>query len=116
MTGSARAARPRRSRRARPVPVVQGMRPRLPDRRRHGDLQGGVAAPEVRRQARPRSHYALGRLPRWLRMSWQIAPLSNALMRHGVATGAMFAALAGFRGGTILADRVARLRVATNRC
>ena len=36
---------------ARPVPGLQGLRPRLPDRRRHGDLQGRVAAPEVRRQA-----------------------------------------------------------------
>ena len=40
---------------ARPLPGLQGLRPRLPDRRRHGDLQGRVAAPEVRRQA-PAAH------------------------------------------------------------
>ncbi len=30
---------------ARPLPVLQGLLPRLPDRRRHGDLQGRGAAP-----------------------------------------------------------------------
>ena len=48
---------------------------------------------------RPRSHYSLGALPRWLRMSWRMARLSNALMRHGT-TRRMFAAIAG-----ISADR-----------
>ena len=43
---------------------------------------------------RPRSHHSLGALPRWLRMSWRLAPLSNALMRRGT-TRRMFAALAG---------------------
>ena len=43
---------------------------------------------------RPRSHHSLGALPRWLRMTWRLAPLSNALMRHGV-TRRMFAWLAG---------------------
>ncbi len=43
---------------------------------------------------RPRSHYSLGALPRWLRASWRMAPLANALMRHGV-TRRMFSAVAG---------------------
>ncbi len=43
---------------------------------------------------RPRSHHSLGALPRWLRMSWRMAPLANALLRHG-ATRRMFAAVAG---------------------
>jgi FAD/FMN-containing dehydrogenase/Fe-S oxidoreductase len=43
---------------------------------------------------RPRSHHSLGALPRWLRMSWRLAPLSNALMRRGM-TRRMFASLAG---------------------
>ncbi len=38
---------------ARPVPLVQGLRPGLPDRRRHGDLQVRGALPEVRRAAAP---------------------------------------------------------------
>ena len=41
----------RGARGAGPVPGLQGLRPRLPDRRRHGDVQGRGAAPEVRRQA-----------------------------------------------------------------
>ena len=43
---------------------------------------------------RPRSHHSLGALPRWLRMSWRLAPLSNALMRRST-TRRMFASLAG---------------------
>ena len=46
-----RAGRPRRQRGARPLPVLQGLRPRLPHRRRHGDVQVGGAAPAVRRPA-----------------------------------------------------------------
>ena len=41
------AGSPRRRRRARPLPVLQGLRHGLPDRRGHGDVQGGGAAPEV---------------------------------------------------------------------
>ena len=37
----------RGARRARPVPVLQGLRPRLPDRDRHGVVQVGGAAPVV---------------------------------------------------------------------
>ena len=44
--------RPGRGRGARPLPGLQGMRVRLPDRRGHGDLQGGGAAPEARRGGR----------------------------------------------------------------
>ena len=61
-----RARRPGRRGGARPVPVLQGLRVRLPDRCRHGDLQVRGAAPEVRRQASPaqplhaRSAAALG--------------------------------------------------------
>ncbi len=40
----ARAGRPGRARGARPVPGLQGLRLRLPDRRGHGDLQGRGAA------------------------------------------------------------------------
>jgi Fe-S oxidoreductase len=36
-----------------------------------------------RRRLRPRSHYALGMLPRWARLSQPVAPLVNALMRVG---------------------------------
>jgi FAD/FMN-containing dehydrogenase/Fe-S oxidoreductase len=43
---------------------------------------------------RPRSHHSLGGLPKWLRMSWRLAPLANAMMRNG-ATRRMFAAVAG---------------------
>ena len=43
---------------------------------------------------RPRSHHSLGALPRWLRMSWRMAPFANAAMRRGL-TRRMFAALAG---------------------
>ena len=41
------------------MPVLQGLRERLPDRRRHGDVQGRGAAPAVRR---PRGH---GRTTLW---------------------------------------------------
>ena len=34
-----------------------------------------------RRRRRPRSHHSLGALPRWLRLSWRLAPMSNAMMR-----------------------------------
>ena len=58
--GDARARRPgprlalaRGARRARPVPVLQGLLPRLPDRRRHGDLQGRGAAPVLPAPAAP---------------------------------------------------------------
>jgi FAD/FMN-containing dehydrogenase/Fe-S oxidoreductase len=36
-----------------------------------------------RRRLRPRSHYALGRLPRWARLTQPVAPLANAAMRVG---------------------------------
>ena len=48
-----RLARARGARRARPVPVVQGLLARLPDRRRHGDLQGRGAAPVLPAPAAP---------------------------------------------------------------
>ena len=47
-----------------------------------------------RGRRRPRSHHSLGALPRWLRMSWRIAPLSNGLMRRRT-TRRLFAAIAG---------------------
>ena len=47
-----RARRPGGARGARPLPGLQGLRVRLPDRRGHGDVQGRGAAPEVRRPAR----------------------------------------------------------------
>ena len=34
-----------------------------------------------RRRLRPRSHYALGQLPRWARLARPVAPLVNALLR-----------------------------------
>ncbi len=43
-----RPVRPRRARGAGPLPFVQGLRLRLPDRRGHGGLQGGGAAPDLR--------------------------------------------------------------------
>jgi FAD/FMN-containing dehydrogenase/Fe-S oxidoreductase len=36
-----------------------------------------------RRRPRPRSHYALGMLPRWARIAQPVAPLVNAMMRVG---------------------------------
>jgi FAD/FMN-containing dehydrogenase/Fe-S oxidoreductase len=36
-----------------------------------------------RRRVRPRSHYALGQLPRWARLSQPVAPLVNRLMKVG---------------------------------
>ncbi|HEX5560659.1 MAG TPA: FAD-binding and (Fe-S)-binding domain-containing protein [Nocardioidaceae bacterium] len=45
-----------------------------------------------RRRLRPRSHYTLGRLPRWTRLAQSVAPLANAVMRlpgaRRLATGA----------------------------
>jgi len=35
-----------------------------------------------RRRIRPRSHYTLGRLPRWARLAGPVAPLANLLMRR----------------------------------
>ena len=51
---------------ARPLPLVQGVRPRLPHRDRHGDLQGGGAPPDLpaptstAQPLRPRPAPALG--------------------------------------------------------
>ncbi|MGZ4536542.1 MAG: FAD-binding and (Fe-S)-binding domain-containing protein [Nocardioidaceae bacterium] len=36
-----------------------------------------------RGRLRPRSHYALGQLPRWARLSQPVAPLANAVLRLG---------------------------------
>jgi len=36
-----------------------------------------------RRRLRPRSHYALGRLPRWARLAQPVAPTLNAVLRLG---------------------------------
>ena len=71
---------PRVERGARPVPVVQGLRPRLPDRHRHGDLQVRGPLPEVPAQGCGRArHYALGQLPRWARLT--PPRLANAMLR-----------------------------------
>ena len=52
VTGRLAGARLRRGRRgARPVPGLQGLRPRLPHRRGHGDVQGRGAAPPLPGQA-----------------------------------------------------------------
>ncbi len=48
------------ARRARPVPRVQGLQVRLPRRRRHGDVQGGVPRAPLRRAACARA-----RTTRW---------------------------------------------------
>ena len=37
-----------------------------------------------RRRPRPRSHYALGRLPRWARLTQPVAPIANRAMRSGL--------------------------------
>jgi FAD/FMN-containing dehydrogenase/Fe-S oxidoreductase len=39
---------------------------------------------KYRRRLRPRSHYALGQLPRWARLAQPVAPLANRVMRVGV--------------------------------
>ena len=36
-----------------------------------------------RRRLRPRSHYALGQLPRWARLAQPVAPLANRVLRIG---------------------------------
>ncbi len=36
-----------------------------------------------RRRLRPRSHYALGQLPRWARLAQPVAPVANRVMRVG---------------------------------
>ena len=36
-----------------------------------------------RRRLRPRSHYALGRLPRWARLAQPVGPFANRIMRLG---------------------------------
>lgn len=51
-------------------------------------------AHHYRGRRRPRSHYSLGWLPRWLRMTWRLAPLTNGVMRVGVTRRA-FALVAG---------------------
>ena len=48
-----RTGRPGGARRPRPLPGLQGLRLGLPDRRRHGHLQGRGAAPAVRRPPAP---------------------------------------------------------------
>ncbi len=47
--GELAVERARGARRPRPVPVLQGLRVRLPDRHRHGDVQVRGAAPDLRR-------------------------------------------------------------------
>jgi FAD/FMN-containing dehydrogenase/Fe-S oxidoreductase len=47
-----------------------------------------------RRRLRPRSHYALGQLPRWARLTQPVAPLANRLLRAG-AVQALAKAAAG---------------------
>ena len=49
LTDQGRLALHRGARRARPVPGVQGLQVRLPGRRRHGDVQGRVPRPPLRR-------------------------------------------------------------------
>jgi Fe-S oxidoreductase len=46
---------------------------------------------------RPRSHYLLGQLPRWLRLGWRMAPLGNRLLRNPL-TGPLLAWLGGISG------------------
>ncbi|MBX3028879.1 MAG: FAD-binding oxidoreductase [Chloroflexi bacterium] len=50
-----------------------------------------------RGRIRPRSHYLLGQLPRWLRLGWRMAPLGNRLLRNPV-TGPLLAWLGGISG------------------
>jgi FAD/FMN-containing dehydrogenase/Fe-S oxidoreductase len=45
-----------------------------------------------RRRLRPRSHYTLGRLPRWARLAQPVAPLANRVMRIGAVQRAAKAA------------------------
>ena len=40
-----------------------------------------------RRRLRPRSHYALGQLPRWARLAQPVAPVANRVMRVGPCSG-----------------------------
>ena len=55
--------------------ACKGCAPRLPHRRRHGDVQGRGAAAGLRRIAAARaSHYALGRLPRWAAPGGRVGP------------------------------------------
>ena len=59
---------------ARPVPGLQGLQERLPDARRHGDVQGGVPGTPLREAGCARSpHYSMGWLPVWARLA-AIAP------------------------------------------
>ena len=79
--GHRRLARPGGPRGAGPVPVLQGLLVRVPGRRGHGRLQGRGAAPGLPRAAvRPRSHYALGQLPRWARLASRAPRLANAAL------------------------------------
>ena len=45
-----------------------------------------------RRRLRPRSHYALGQLPRWARLTAPVAPLANRVLRVGAVQRAAKAA------------------------
>ena len=58
----------------------KGCSTRLPDRRRHGHLQGGGAAPAYRRRLRPRPHYTLGRLPLWADLAARAPRLVNGCL------------------------------------
>ena len=98
---------------ARPVPVLQGLRPRLPDRGRHGRRTSPrCSTSRTGAGSRPRSHYALGWLPRWADLAGAGAPAGqrrDAARRPG-------GALARWRAGVdqrrtlprVRADRSAR--------
>ena len=63
-----------RPRRARSVPVVQGLQERLPGQRRHGDVQGGVPVATTTGSLRPRAAYARGPIHRWARSRHRSPP------------------------------------------
>src|SRR5699024_4637351 len=75
--------RARGPRRARPVPVVQGLLERLPRGRRHGAVQVRGAAPDLPRAAAPGEPLRARLAPRWTRIVTGVpglARLANAAL------------------------------------
>ncbi len=50
-----------------------------------------------RGRLRPRVHYVLGQLPRWLRLGWRMAPIGNRLLRNPL-TGPLLSWMGGISG------------------
>ena len=72
---------------ARPLPVVQGLRQRLPHGHRHGDLQVRGAVPDLPRTAPSAAALPARQLPRWARLAGA-APRARQRRRWGRSAAA----------------------------